>query len=187
MVATVPTFPPLSLQEKAVSSNLIAPVPGCDGYFVDEQGNLYSTRGRWGHLRSIKMSQKTTKKGYKAVCLRVGQGQKDKRVHRLVLEAFVGPCPEGMQSRHLDGDPANNRLDNLAWGTKAENESDRKKHCTVPRGQDNPAAKLTEEKVKEIRRLLSLNQSMQSVARMFGVHKDTIRNIKKRKKWGWLA
>lgn len=46
-------------------------------------------------------------------------------VHRLVLEAFVGPCPPGMEARHLDGNPANNVLRNLAWGTKSENELDK--------------------------------------------------------------
>lgn len=49
-------------------------------------------------------------------------------VHRLVLEAFVGPRPDGMECRHLDGDPANNRLANLAWGSPVENASDRKRH-----------------------------------------------------------
>jgi hypothetical protein len=44
-------------------------------------------------------------------------------VHRLVLEAFVGPCPEGMQGCHRDDDPANNRLDNLEWGTPKQNQS----------------------------------------------------------------
>jgi hypothetical protein len=66
------------------------------------------------------------------------------RVHRLVLEAFVGPCPEGMVGCHNDGDPLNNRLDNLRWDTPSNNERDkwvhgthhqrRKTHC--PRGHE---------------------------------------------------
>lgn len=45
-------------------------------------------------------------------------------VHRVVLEAFVGPCPEGMETRHLDSDPTNNCLENLVWGTVEENRRD---------------------------------------------------------------
>jgi len=51
-------------------------------------------------------------------------------VHRLVLEAFVGLCPLEMECRHLDGNPENNRLDNLKWGTRSENVKDSIKHNT---------------------------------------------------------
>ena len=53
-------------------------------------------------------------------------------VHRLVLGAFVGPCPPGMESCHFpDRDPANNRLDNLRWGTHQDNMLDRDKHGSL--------------------------------------------------------
>lgn len=47
-------------------------------------------------------------------------------VHQLVLEAFVGPRPdEAMGVRHLNDDPTDNTLGNLAWGTYGENMQDR--------------------------------------------------------------
>jgi hypothetical protein len=49
-------------------------------------------------------------------------------VHRLVMLAFVGPCPPGMETRHLDGNPLNNRLENLVYGTRQENAQDRVNH-----------------------------------------------------------
>lgn len=49
-------------------------------------------------------------------------------VHHIVLTTFVGPCPEGLECRHLDGVKTNCRLSNLAWGTVTENAEDRKKH-----------------------------------------------------------
>lgn len=49
---------------------------------------------------------------------------KNMLVHRLVLEAFVGPCPDGMVACHWDDDPDNNALDNLRWGTLVENARD---------------------------------------------------------------
>ena len=49
-------------------------------------------------------------------------------VHRLVLEAFAGPCPAGLESRHLNGIKTDNRRSNLVWGTSAENSADAKEH-----------------------------------------------------------
>lgn len=47
-----------------------------------------------------------------------------KYVHRLVLEAFEGPCPPGHECCHWDDDPTNNRIDNLRWDTPVENQQD---------------------------------------------------------------
>lgn len=52
------------------------------------------------------------------------------RVHRLILETFVGPCPEGYETRHINGDTTDNRLENLAWGTHSQNMKDRLEHGT---------------------------------------------------------
>lgn len=60
-------------------------------------------------------------------------------VHQLVLLAFVGPCPEGMQCRHFpDDDPANNRLDNIQWGTPKQNGQDKIIHGTSGKGRVVP-------------------------------------------------
>lgn len=52
------------------------------------------------------------------------EGRVDRTVHSLVLEAFVGPCPPGMEARHADDNPLNNNLNNLSWGTRSENSDD---------------------------------------------------------------
>lgn len=62
------------------------------------------------------------------VRVRLCTGSNDSKsflVHRLVLEAFVGPCPEGMVACHYDDEPTNNILSNLRWDTQSENEYDR--------------------------------------------------------------
>jgi hypothetical protein len=51
-------------------------------------------------------------------------------VHRLVMAAFAGPCPEGEEVRHLDGDPSDNRLIRLAYGTRTQNNLDAVEHGT---------------------------------------------------------
>ena len=54
--------------------------------------------------------------------------KKEERVHRLVLEAFVGPLPDGMVTRHLDGNPLNNHISNLQYGSQSENGLDTVRH-----------------------------------------------------------
>lgn len=62
-------------------------------------------------------------------------GRRQALVHRLVLEAFVGPEPGGMEGCHCDGDPANNRLENLRWDTPSGNTLDSVRHGTHPQAR----------------------------------------------------
>jgi hypothetical protein len=68
----------------------------------------------------------TQKSGRRYVNLK-GKGR---RIHRLVLQAFVGPCPAGQECCHGDGDPSNNVLSNLRWGTRSDNRRDSVGHGT---------------------------------------------------------
>jgi HNH endonuclease len=59
------------------------------------------------------------------------QGRTDHRkVHKLVAAAFLGPCPAGFEVLHKDGDSMNAALANLRYGTKSENELDKRRHGT---------------------------------------------------------
>ena len=104
-------------------------------------------------------------------------------VHRLVLEAFVGPCPPGCETRHLNGNPADNRLCNLAWGTHRENAADKVRHGTAPRGERNPSAKLTEADVREVRTLVEQGYTQRDIADRFDVGPIAICHIVTRKAW----
>lgn len=57
-------------------------------------------------------------------------GRRTRTVHSLMAEAFLGPRPEGWEVRHLNGNPADNRLANLQYGTRSENAEDSKRHGT---------------------------------------------------------
>lgn len=67
----------------------------------------------------------------------------NKMVHRIMLEVFVRPPKEGEIGRHLDDNPRNIRLKNLAWGTPAENSADMVSNGTQAHGESNGFAKLT--------------------------------------------
>jgi len=112
------------------------PVVGFEDFYeVSSLGNVRSmdrlvnsVRGK-PHVRPGRiMSQVTVRSGHKRVRLVVNGRILYTGVHRVVLEAFVGPAPVGTICRHLNGVPSDNRLDNLAWGTHSENVLDQVRH-----------------------------------------------------------
>lgn len=69
-------------------------------------------------------------KGYPRTGLSRAGKSKLVLVHRLILLAFVGPCPPGMEGCHEDGDPLNCTLANLRWDTPKANKADSIRHGT---------------------------------------------------------
>lgn len=94
-------------------------------------------------------------------------------VHRLMLEAFVGPCPPGMECRHLNGVADDNRLENLCWGTHLENEMDRRRHGTMA----NKNRKLSEASVAELRAGERYLGYARDQARRLGVSKSLMSKV----------
>lgn len=103
------------------------------------------------------------------------------KIHTLVLNNFVGLCPAGMECRHLDGNPKNNKLNNLKWGTRSENQRDAVKHGTSSQpdnsGSKNGHAKLTEIQVVKINNLLTEGKSHVCISKMFCVSRKTVYDI----------
>ncbi len=114
---------------------------------------------------------------------RVSLGKSNmKRIHILVCEAFIGPRPLGMQIRHLDGNPSNNYIDNLCYGTATENMQDTLRHGTATIGTKNGMAVLTVEQVTEIRNLKG-RLSCSKLGKKFSVCPQTINDIHTGKRW----
>ncbi len=117
------------------------------------------------------------------VCLS-SQTHKVLKVSHLVLEAFVGPRPEGKECCHWDGNSFNNCLSNLRWDTHVENMRDMDRHGRIRRGEFNPRSKLTTEAVRDIRkRFEHTDKSANELAELYRVHVVTIREVVRRKNW----
>lgn len=110
------------------------PIPGFPIYEVSDDGQVRSveriTPSRRGEFRrpTKTLAQHTSAKGYRNVCLYDGERSRRHQVHRLVALAFYGPSH--LQVRHLNGHPADNRLENLVYGTNAQNQQDSLEHGT---------------------------------------------------------
>lgn len=116
-------------------------VPGYEGFYqVSDDGQVKSLdRVVLSRLKSgVRPWRRTGRvlsaaaqpKGHMMVVLHRDGSGKTRSVHSLVLQAFVGPCPEGMECCHNDGNPANNHLGNLRWDTPSANVLDQVRHGT---------------------------------------------------------
>lgn len=155
-------------------------VPGFSRYEVSDHGRVRS----FYNNRHVSTSPRIlhpwpcNEYGHLAVIFHQDNLRIAKLVHRLVLEAFVGPCPEEMEARHVhERDPANNRLLNLCWGTKKENAEDRKSHGTRLLGENHPMSRVSDYEVTEIRRRLSLGEPQKLLAEEFGMGQPAISKI----------
>ncbi len=159
-------------------------VPGFPEYIVSALGVVVSLK-----KRSVRVIRQVSERGYMRVWLCGGGAQVRFRVHRIVLLAWVGPCPPGEVARHLDGNPSNNSVENLAWGTQSENVADSVRHGTrrVHRGSKNGQSKLTEDEAAAIADLVTSGWKQRDVARFFGVSQRTVCKINTGAGWSHVA
>jgi hypothetical protein len=145
------------------------------GVLTDRWRLLRGTRNKLGYI-SINIRKRFID-GSRATLM--------KPVHQMVLETFVGPRPEGMVCRHLDGNPSNNRLENLRWGTVQENMADMDRHGRRPpsSGELNPNAILTKSDIPLIRQAVERGESRADVAKRFGVSRPAIDRIVRKETW----
>jgi hypothetical protein len=137
--------------------------------------------GTYSHWKRLKA--KTMKYGHQSVALYLRGRSKYLSVHRLVLIAFVGPPPRGMESCHDDGNARNNRVTNLRWDTKKNNLNDRVKHGTLSKGEKHGMVILRERDVFEIRKAASDGFVQRRIAEQFGISFSTVSKIVLRKTW----
>lgn len=182
--ATLPNFPLLN----GVDFRL---VPDWHGYAVSNDGRVWSAfvnRHRiigkvWRELRR----GRSTKQGRLSVTLCRDGLRVTHLVHRLVLQCFVGPCPDGMQACHFpDRDPGNCSIRNIRWDTVAGNAADRAAHGKTCKGEMSPNAKLTDKAVLAIRERHAKGISQVRLAKEFGVSAGLISHVVLRSNWSHI-
>lgn len=152
------------------------PMPGYeDKYLVATDGRVYS-------LHSKRYLKPVPKSGYNALWI----GGKMRKTHRFIAEAFI-PNPQNKPNiNHIDGDRANNKIENLEWCTQSENvqhawRTGLKNNDTI-RGELNPNTKLKDSDVAEIKGLRG-KKSYRQIMAMYGIGYGTVYRIMNNHKW----
>ncbi|MFA4834859.1 MAG: HNH endonuclease [Dehalococcoidia bacterium] len=166
-------------------------IPGFPGYDVSNHGRVRSYWSKVNGTRQREISNTPQKlltlsfhgAGYPFVNLKNKHRMYPYLVHRLVLLAFVGPCPSGMEACHNDGSRTNNHINNLRYGTRKENVDDRAIHNTNLVGEKHPNCKLNAKQVKQIRLLYENGCKYKYLVMLFNISYAQISRIINYKKW----
>jgi uncharacterized Rmd1/YagE family protein len=141
-------------------------IPSFPAYSINENGQVFRKNGK-----PQKAFLQT--RGYLQVSLTKDGREYKKFVHRLVLEAFNGSCPQDMQACHNNGIRTDNRIKNLRWDTPKNNQADRKKHGTALWSH-----KLNEKQVRVIKYCLRDGMTVRQLCKYFKhVSRNTLYDI----------
>jgi hypothetical protein len=143
-------------------------------YFVSDLGRVKNSEGGFLGLHP------STNAGHLTCHLRKDGKRCQRKVHRLVYEAFVRPLKTGECVHHLDGNVENNTPSNL----EAMSFGSHSHHHQI--GSKNSFARLTENQVKVIKQALAEGVGRKVLAKQYNVHPSTIDNIKAGRSWAWL-
>lgn len=165
----------------------IRPIPGYPGYFVSDDGRVFSDFIRGSHAgrrqeglrRELRPGVTPVGEGYKCVAL----SGATKYIHQLVALAFIGQIPPGQEVRHLNGDSFDNRRENLAYGTRRQNVDDMQRHGRMRIGARHPFAKLNAERVQQMRSARANGVMFKDIAKAHGVSFATAYNAITGKTW----
>jgi hypothetical protein len=159
-------------------------IPGFSSYVVSDVGTVAACASPGTELAPLRiLAVRTNHGGYVEVKLFADYAPGERRrrvwrkVHTLVLEAFVGPRPSPRHhgAHAPDRDRTNNRLSNLSWKTPEENEADKREHGTKTGGTGAP--RTTKRRVNAIRFAHSRGESISKIASRFGMHRTSVARI----------
>jgi len=162
-------------------------VPGFMGYAVGDDGTVWTqkilgSRGKLGR-EWRKLSPSRKKSGRLEVSLCKDGVIYYMHVSWLVLMAFVGPRPDGMEACHKNDIQDDNSLDNLYWGTKQDNTRDKHANGRVAHGERSGNSKLTDSKVRQIKGMREEGYTCEEISAFFNMSPGNIAKIVRGDLW----
>lgn len=161
-------------------------IPGYEGlYCVSNLGKIRSEERivYYGDHRSsrtnksfIRKLTKNTSNDYFIITLSREGIAKTFYVHFLVALSFIGPRPDGADIRHKNGDPTDNRADNLCYGSRSDNMQDAILHGTLRIGERHADCSLT---TKDVRAIVMSHLSAQSLSSTYNIRPETVNKIRR--------
>jgi hypothetical protein len=162
-------------------------IPEFPGYEVSNRGLVrsYWQRGNFADKwkignepnRILKTVPAGSKKEYRAVVLCRDGHKFLRRIAPLVALVFLGPRPDGLEVCHNDGDPTNDRLDNLRYDTHKSNMEDASRQTQWPSGEAHAQSQHTNEFARQLRKQFGAGISTPHLAQEYNVLTQTVSNI----------
>ncbi len=164
-----------------VDSDDIRDIPDAPGYAVTRDGRVWSKKtDKW-----LKPGLGT--QGYLLVLPCVNGKNVCMYIHVLICRLFHGSKPQWAECvRHLNDIKDDNRAQNLAWGTRSDNQQDRIRNGTYQYGEKNPASFLTEDIVRRIRTDYKKGVRQSELMKNYSLQRSNIWSIVHRKTWRHL-
>lgn len=151
---------------------------------MTESGKYKTINGR---ILKPRLEGHTISKRYLFVSLYKDGKEKQRKIHHLVLENFVGGRPPKMEGCHKDGNSLNNHVANLKWGTREDNTRDKIKHGHSARGERSATSVLKEDQVRMIRILANAKGwTKKKIAEKYNIGETTVYDIINRKSWKFI-
>lgn len=170
-------------------------IKGYEGYYqisnlgqvrsLDRIIDSYSHRGKKKikmHIKGRILSQNKRPEGYRYLFLSKMNVSTPYSVHVLVLNEFVSTRPKKYHACHNNGDPSDNRLENLRWDTEKNNHKDKTNHDTLPKGSKNPNAKLKESDILWIRSGVKYKEAFEKLK----ISRTNFIGIKNKTRWSHI-
>ena len=155
------------------------PIFGFENYKISNTGIIFNKHGR-----KRRISLKNGGRYFQVILYKNGKSH-GRLVHRLVLSAFCGPCPENMEANHKNGIRTDNRIENLEWVTKSENVKHAFRLGLISQiGMNNSNAKLKDGEVWLMKYLFKDGTiSTKTISKMFLINYSHARSIKIGRFW----
>lgn len=156
------------------------PIPDCDGYFASNYGRVKNEK------TGVIYKGHVDNKGYIRISIIENSVRKYRNISRLVCAAFNGKNNEKMVL-HINGNPADNRIENLRYGTAKENYTDAVRHGTNSKGLIHGIAKLKPNEIKTIREEYAAGGiTYKQIGDKYGVTACAIFRVIKKDNWKWI-